>query len=67
METMTGGTDSDAIYSCAKCGVSLWNDHGWKLSDGTVICRKDDKCGHRQVRNEIAAAKASGTWNPRWR
>lgn len=67
METMTGEQNPDAVHTCAKCGTSLWNDHGWVLIDGTVICRKDDKCGQRQIHNQIEAAKAAGTWKPRWR
>ena len=64
---MTGTKNADQKLSCAKCGRELWNDHGWALDDGSVICRLQDKCFTRQIGNKIAQEKAAGTWNPPWR
>jgi uncharacterized Zn finger protein (UPF0148 family) len=60
--TMTGE------HICAKCGITLYNDHGWHMSDGTVICRNTLHCSRRRYQKEEEAAKANGTYKkPRWR
>ena len=51
---------------CSKCGATLWNDHGWVLEDGSIICRHEDKCFSRVIANKIAAEKAVGVIPP-WR
>ena len=58
---------SGKYVPCAKCGTGLRDDHGWAMDDGTVICKDAPACGLRQSHNEIEAAKAAGTWKPRWR
>lgn len=53
-------------WSCAKCGTKLWNDHGWILDDGSVVCRREDKCHSTVIAAKIAAEKAAGII-PAWR
>jgi hypothetical protein len=59
-------TALDQIVSCAKCGADLYNDHGWILEDGSIVCRREDKCFSRVVANKLAAEKAAGVIPP-WR
>jgi hypothetical protein len=51
---------------CAKCGATLWNDHGWVLDDGSIVCRREDKCFSRVVATKLAKEKAAGILPP-WR
>lgn len=53
--------------NCNDCGCDLWNDNGYLMEDGTAVCVRQDKCFRRKISNSIAAEKAAGTWNPRWR
>ena len=64
---MTGADTSKQVWVCAKCGATLWNDHGWVLASGSVVCRREDKCFERSIKNKIDAEKAAGTWKPKWR
>lgn len=32
---------------CSKCGCAMRGDQGYKLSDGSYVCREGDKCSIR--------------------
>jgi len=59
-------TALDRSAPCSKCGRLLWNDHGWILDDGSIVCRREDQCFSRIIANKIAVEKAAGIIPP-WR
>lgn len=44
-----GGESGMEMHNCSKCGQSLRGDHGYKLNDGSYVCRAGDKCSMRQT------------------
>lgn len=64
---MTGSDLKPRFYICCKCQAELWGDHGWMLEDGSIVCRREDKCHQRSISNKIEQEKAAGVWNPPWR
>ena len=59
-------TALDRSAPCSKCGRLLWNDHGWILADGSIVCRREDQCFSRIIANKIAVEKTEGIIPP-WR
>lgn len=56
-----GGDDGMEVHNCSRCGEPLRGDHGYKLSDGTHVCVRGDKCSMRKTR-KLAEGKPM-----RWR
>lgn len=63
---MTGSGNIPKAYTCCKCEQSIWNDHGWFLKNGEIICRNEVRCGLRQAAKRLEEKKAKGIF-PRWR
>jgi hypothetical protein len=63
---ITDMTSLETTAPCVKCGAILWNDHGWLLDDGSIVCRREDKCFARVIANKLAAEKQAGI-PPPWR
>lgn len=46
---LAGGESGLETQYCSKCGQALRGDHGYKLNDGSYVCRAGDKCSMRQT------------------
>ena len=61
-------TNGKREYFCSHCGIMIYNDHGWILDDGSVICKDRVHCERRRYVKKEKEAKENGTYvKPRWR
>lgn len=63
---ITGTQKTSGLWKCAKCGTSIYNDHGWVLDDSSVICRNSQRCFSTEIANKLQAEKNAGIIPP-WR
>lgn len=47
---------------CSKCGQQLRGDHGYKLSDGSYVCRDGSKCSLKLTSRKATLTDAPMRW-----
>lgn len=65
-EDIVDMTNGSYRYTCKHCSSEIYNDSGWLLKDGTVVCRNFQRCYSLVIRKDNENKMSNG-WVPPWR